>query len=427
MNPIRMAVAQVLCTVLWAAACGKTEPGPRSADAARSDKDGMAGMPGMMVADQSDSSALGDSAKPGAIAASVTFTSAQIQHGGVRWAAVTVGMAAGSASVPGEVTPNDDRTFRLGAAARGRILSVSVRPGDRVTAGQPLVQLQSAEAGMAQSDVSKSDAEVASRRSESQYASTARARAERLLALKAIPRQEYERAITDDEHARAALSQSEAEARRARSTAEQLGAAGGSSGEIILRAPAAGVVLARTAVPGTVVEAGAPLIVITDPASLWLTINAPEQFAALIQRGSRLRFTVPAYPSDSFTARVDAVGAGLEADTRTLSVRATIANGERLKPQMLATVVIEGVGRTPATFVPDDAIQLMLGKPHVFLVRMDSQGGARFVRREVVLGSRADGRVAVLRGLAAGDVIVIAGSFAVKAEFQKATMPKMEM
>jgi cobalt-zinc-cadmium efflux system membrane fusion protein len=293
--------------------------------------------------------------------------------------------------------------------------------------GQTLVTLQSPEAGMAQSDVAKADAEVSSRRAEVEYAASARARAERLLALKAIPRQDYDRAITEDHHARAALAQAEAEARRARSTSEQLGAGGGASGEIVLRAPSAGVVLARNAVPGAVVEAGAPLVVVTDPANLWLTINAPEQLAGVFHRGGRLRFSVPAYPDDTFTAVIDAVGAGLEPNTRTLSVRGVIANAGRLKPQMLATAFVEGANNVPTVYVPEDAVQLIQGKPHVFLARPDGKGGARFDRREVVLGARKDGRVAVLRGLGAADVVVIAGSFAVKAELQKATMPKMEM
>jgi cobalt-zinc-cadmium efflux system membrane fusion protein len=207
-----------------------------------------------------------------------------------------------------------------------------------------------------------------------------------------------------------------------------MSAGANASGEVVLRSPFAGVVLARTAVPGTVVEAGAPLVIVTDPSSLWLAISAPEQLTPLFHRGGRLRFTVPAYPADTFAARVDAVGAGLEADTRTLSVRALIANaGDRLKPQMLANVLVEGVGSVAAAFVPEDAIQLIQGKPHVFIARPDGKGGATFERREVTLGSRASGRVSVLNGLAAGEVVVIAGAFAVKAELQKATMPKMEM
>jgi multidrug efflux pump subunit AcrA (membrane-fusion protein) len=63
----------------------------------------------------------------------------------------------------------------------------------------------------------------------------------------------------------------------------------------------------------------------------------------------------------------------------------------------------------------------------VFIARPDNKGGATFDRREVTIGMRSGGRIAVLRGLSAGDVIVVAGAFAVKAELQKSAMPKMEM
>ena len=434
-------IALCLLAALGAHACGKTDTtknGDSSrANASAASKDsgqsmadmaGMAGMPSKS-ADSAESRGGSEGAKEGAVlAASVTLTAAQIRHGGVRWGEVTTGTASGYAVVPGEVSANEDRTMRIGAPARGRILAVPVRQGDRVTGGQTLVTMQSPEAGMAQSDVAKAEAELSSRRAEAQYAASARARAERLLALKAIPRQDYDRAITDDEHARAALAQAEAEVRRARATAEQLSVGATASGEIAIRSSLSGVVLARSAVPGTVVDAGAPLVVVTDPSTLWLTVAAPEQLTPLFHRGGRLRFTVPAYPTDTFTARVDAVGAGLEPETRTLSVRANVSNaGGRLKPQMLANVVVEGVGNTSAVFVPEDAVQLIQGKANVFLAHPDGKGGARFERRDVVLGSRAGGRVAVLRGIAAGDVIVTAGAFAVKAQFQRSTMPKMEM
>jgi multidrug efflux pump subunit AcrA (membrane-fusion protein) len=47
--------------------------------------------------------------------------------------------------------------------------------------------------------------------------------------------------------------------------------------------------------------------------------------------------------------------------------------------------------------------------------------------RRVELGPRSKGQVAVLSGISAGDLIVVAGAFAVKAELKKASMPKMEM
>ena len=200
------------------------------------------------------------------------------------------------------------------------------------------------------------------------------------------------------------------------------------AGEIVLRSPLAGVVLARTAQPGAVVDAGASLVVVTDPSSLWLQVKAPEQFSALFRRGGQLHFAVPAYAGDDFVARIEAVGAGLDPDTRTLAVRSAVSNATgRLKPEMLATVFVEGGARSTVAFVSEDAVQLVDGKPVVFLAYPDARGTARFVRRDVVVGSRVNGRVAVIRGLSAGDVVVSAGAFAVKAELHKGSMPKMEM
>jgi cobalt-zinc-cadmium efflux system membrane fusion protein len=358
----------------------------------------------------------------------VTLTAGQIRHGGVAWQPVTVGTAAAVVSVPGQLVPNEDRTTRLGSPASGRVIAVPSRPGDRVARGQVLVTLQSPEAGGAQSDYAKAQAELTSQRAQATYAKSARARAERLLALKAIPRQDYERAVADDELAQSAVAQAEAELKRARSSAEQLGAIGSPNGEIALKTPLAGVVLARTAVPGTVVEAGAPLVVVTDPATLWLTINAPEALAGAFRPGAVVGFRVPAYPREAFTARVDAVGAGLDPGTRTLPVRATVDNRSgRLKPEMLATVMAAGGPEVAAAIVPDAAVQMLKGKTVVFVARPGPDGSATFTRREVEVGSRTDGRAAILEGLAAGDVVVTAGAFAVKAEFEKGSMPKMEM
>jgi cobalt-zinc-cadmium efflux system membrane fusion protein len=291
-----------------------------------------------------------------------------------------------------------------------------------------LVTLQSPEAGAAQSDFAKAQAELTSRRAQATYAKTARARAERLLELKAIPRQDYERAVADDELAQSSVVQAEAELRRARSAAGQLGAIVSASGEIALETPLAGVILARTAVPGTVVEAGAPLVVVTDPTTLWLTINAPEALAGAFRTGTTLRFSVPAYAGESFAARVDAVGAGLDPGTRTLPVRASVDNRSgRLKPEMLATVMAAGGPQVSAAIVPDAAVQSFKGKTVVFIARPEPNGGATFTRREVEVGSRTGGRAAILKGLAAGDVIVTAGAFAVKAELEKGSTPKMEM
>ena len=338
-------------------------------------------------------------------------------------------------ALPGQLTPNEDQTARLGAPAQGRVLAVRVSPGNRVRRGQLLVTLQSPEAAMVQADVSKAVSGVTSKRAQATFARSARERADRLLALKAIPRQEYEKAIAEEQLAQTELAQAEAELQRTRMTAAALGASDAATGEIALRSPQDGVVLERSAMPGAVVEAGAPLVVVTEPSLLWLTVNAPETMIGAIRTGITLRFTVPAYPADTFTARVTAVGAGLDPDTRTLPLRATVANtAGRLKPAMLASVSLPGTvgvsaaaAQGPRIALPAEAVQLLRGTSVVFQVVPDGTGGGHFMARPVEISGRAGGRITITRGIAAGDLIVVQGAFAVKAAIEKAKMPKMEM
>ncbi len=401
-----------------AAACSRGAPEPK-AEAVKTDTT----MPGMTGADS---------------ALEVVLTAAQVAHGRVRWAAAGTATDAGGGSMsvfPGQLTPDEDRTARLGAPAQGRVLAVRVSPGDRVRKGQVLVTLQSPAAAMAQADLSKAASTVTSKRAQASFAKSARDRADRLLALKAIPRQDYEKAIADDQLAAAELTQAEAELQRSRMTASALGATDAPEGEIALRSPQDGVVLERSAAPGAVVETGSPLVVVTDPAQLWLTVSAPEMVIGAIRTGISLRFTVPAYPADTFSGRVTAVGAGLDADTRTLPIRATVANtAGRLKPAMFASVSLPTTAAAPAgstasahIVLPADAVQLLRGIPMVFEVMPDGAGGGHFMARRVEAGGSSGGRITITGGIAAGALLVVQGAFAVRAAIEKGKMPKMEM
>ena len=146
----------------------------------------------------------------------------------------------------------------------------------------------------------------------------------------------------------------------------------------------------------------------------------------MFRAGGQLRFTVPAYPGETFAARTTAVGAGLDPDTRTLSVRGTVPSAGKLKAEMLASVLVEGLARVTAVVIPEDAVQLLDGKPTVFLATPDGTGGAHFEAREVEVGTRANGHVAILKGLATGDVVVTRGAIAIRAQMKKGSMP-MEM
>jgi len=358
---------------------------------------------------------------------SVTLTAAQIANGKITWAPVTLASTNISVEVPGQLLVNDDRTARLSSPAQSRVLAVHVSPGERVARGALLVTLVSPDASAARSDIAKAQAEVSSRRAAAQYARSARDRAERLLSLKAIPRQDYERAIADDQLARASLSQAQSELVRARAGAQQL-SLDMATGTMAIRTPVAGVVTSRDVAPGTVVEAGSPLITVTDPATLWLSVALPEGLATSVSVGSTLRFTVAPYPGDTFPARVQSVSASYNPTTRSLPVRAVVVNtAGRFRPEMFARVWVEGGALEMLPVVPDGAIQRVNGKPVVFIVQPRPDGAARFDMREVETRSSIGRQAAITRGVKQGELVIVQGAYAVKAELEKVKMPEMEM
>lgn len=351
----------------------------------------------------------------------VVMSRDQIAHARIRWDVVAASTATEVVEVPGQLAPNEDRTARLGSPARARVVTVHVHKGDRVRRDQPLVTLASEQAATARAEYAKAVAELNAHRVTERYARTALGRAERLLALKAISSQDVEKARVEEEVADSRVTQAEAEVERARATLVQLGVS--ETGEMIVRAPLAGIVLTREAVPGSVVEAGEPLLMITDPATLWLDIAATERVAPALRTGGIVTFTVPELAPRRFEATIGNVGGALDPTTRTLPVHAVVINDSgALRPAMFATVLLPVGDARSGVSVPDGAMQLLDQRPVVFVAIPDADGGARFDRRDVEVGARARGQVQILGGLSPGEIVVIDGAFAVKAAFARPRM-----
>jgi membrane fusion protein, heavy metal efflux system len=354
---------------------------------------------------------------------SVTLSAEQIQHGSIKWTPVQPTTTTETVEIPGHLVPNEDEAAHLSAPVRGRVVAVHVRIGDRVSRGQPLVTLQSQDATAARSEHAKAVAELNARQVAATYARVARERADRLLELKAMSRQEVERAHTEEQLATAARVQAEADVERARSTLTQLGVEA-ETGNVVLRTPLAGMVLSREATLGSVVDAGTHLILVSNVNTLWLDIAATERVATALRPGARVQFTVPAFPEEAFEAAIQNVGGALDSSTRTLLVRAVVRNASaKLRPEMFATVKVElGEPRVGIDIV-SGAVQLLDQRPVVFVAHPNDKGGARFERRDIEIGATTGARVQIVRGIGPGDLVVTDGAFMVKSEFARAQMP----
>ena len=206
---------------------------------------------------------------------------------------------------------------------------------------------------------------------------------------------------------------------------EHLVGAGPTSGvdphAALIRAPFAGVVTGRSAQPGQVVLVGQQLLTVARSGTLGVILRLPEEATANVRLGAQVRFTVPAYPGRSFTARVARIAPVVDSVSRAIEVWAPAsADGQRaLRAEMTADAELLDVGGDALTrVVPAGAVQLMDGDTVVVLAARLGEG-MLIESRRVRVGRRTSQQVEILDGVAAGDSVLHGGAALGKAEILK--------
>lgn len=182
-------------------------------------------------------------------------------------------------------------------------------------------------------------------------------------------------------------------------------------------APISGVVLARNASIGTVASEGAALYEIADLSELWVDLHIFGADAQHITAGVPVRVT---RLSDGLTAEttLERVLPGTATASQSTVARATIRNLDGLWRPGSAVKARVTVDRTPAKLVvPVTALQTAEDQDVVYV-----QQGDTYHTRAVKLGRRDAERAEVLDGLKAGERVVVAQSFLVKANIEKSTV-----
>ncbi|HEX5074776.1 MAG TPA: efflux RND transporter periplasmic adaptor subunit [Gemmatimonadaceae bacterium] len=324
-------------------------------------------------------------------------------------------------TTPARLTLDPIATHALGAIAEGRVSRVLARVGDRVAQGQVLVAVHSHEMMDALSTESKAVAAESEAAAARALAESAAARAERLYAIKSLALADLERARTALVQAQAAHSQARAELDRARALRGHLVGAGAvppgtDQHEVLVRSPMDGIIVRLDARPGEVVLVGAPLVTVSRTTSLVLQMSIPEQLLGRAKPGSRVRFTVPAFPGESFAATVAHVAPTLDSATRAVAVQANVEGDvERLRAEMYVSAELLGVPDAATLSVPATALQAFDGDTVVIAARSRS-GGVELEAVRVRVGRRTTNRAEIVAGLSAGTPVVTDGAAVAKAE-----------
>jgi len=295
---------------------------------------------------------------------------------------------------PATVEADPAHTANVVAPLTGRITELKVGLGDHVERNQLLAVIDSGDMAQAHADVVK--------------ATDALALAKKTLDRAHGVQQAGGNAVKDLEAAQSAYNQAQAELGRAQTREQSLNTGGqaGSAHGIRITSPVSGYVTTLTGSQGTYVnDTTTPLMTIADLHSVWITANVPEAEVGHIAKGQAMDAVLSAYPDQVFHGQVSFVSQVLQSDTRRDMVRAVFPNADgRLKPNMFAKASI-AVPQPAQVIVPESALLMNNDSTTVFV----EVSPWTFQRRTVDLSYDETAGARVLKGLKAGDRVVVKG------------------
>jgi membrane fusion protein, heavy metal efflux system len=307
---------------------------------------------------------------------------------------VDMHQAPHSKTFPGNVEADPSRTANVLPPLTGKVMALKVGLGDHVTRGQLLAVIDSGDLAQAYADADKARDAL----------DLAKKTLDRARAVKAAGGN----AVKDLESAQSGYNQALAEFNRAQT---RLAAVGGTQGAGATRpmqitAPATGYITALSVAPEMYVnDATASMMTISNLDAVWITSNVPESDVGQIVKGQKLSAVLASYPDQVFQGTVSFVNPVLQPDTRRDLVRAVFANPDgRLKPNMFASVSID-IPQPDEVFVPESALLMNNDNISVFV----EVSPWKFERRTVDLSYDESAGTRVLKGLKAGDRVIVKG------------------
>jgi len=312
------------------------------------------------------------------------------------------------------------RVVQVGARQTGIIARRLVGEGDRVDAGQLLLQLESSEfqanldlaqAGLAQ----VREVDQPSSRSLLSQADSALHQAQWVQDRNVRLQQEGILSQSQLEDSRNALALARASRLSARAHSRSVMSGSGlrlaEAGVAVAQAklaqtqvlsPAKGVVLTRTVEVGDQVQPSRLLFTIALEEPLQLLVQPDERNLSKLKMGQEAQASTDAFPERRFPARVTYVSPGVDVQRGTVDVRLELLQvPDFLRPDMTVSVEIRYGESKGALAIPLEALRTATGS-HVLVLR---DGRAEQVT--VKLGQRGEREVEVLEGLQSGDIVLL--------------------
>jgi membrane fusion protein (multidrug efflux system) len=182
-----------------------------------------------------------------------------------------------------------------------------------------------------------------------------------------------------------------------------------------LKAPFAGHLGIRQVDLGQYLSAGTPIVTLQALDPIYVDFFLPQQALSQLKVGQPVTAKIDAYPDLTFPGEITAINPRVEAASRNLQIRATLANPDRkLLPGMYATVDIDVGAPQKLVTLPQTTITYNAYGSTVFIVDdkgKDDKGEPKLQARQtfVTTGATRGDQVAILKGVKEGETVVTAG------------------
>ncbi|MCX8499213.1 MAG: efflux RND transporter periplasmic adaptor subunit [Caulobacteraceae bacterium] len=291
-------------------------------------------------------------------------------------------------------TVQSEHETRLAFRASGQVIDRTAEVGDMLTAGQVIMRLDPGDAGLG---VTSASATAAAAQVGAEAQAKDLQRAKSLLSEGFISQSEF------DQKASAAAS---AEA-QLKSTRAQREGATRQLGYTVLKAPYGGILSSVTAEVGSVVGAGQPVAIVSDPKRFEIAVSVPEDQLDLIRSSPAISVSLWADPSRKYVGQLRTLSSVANAQTRTFDARITIAAPDKIiRLGQTAQVMVARSEGKPTFRVPLTAVDQRDAKPRLWIYDLKR---SIVTPRTVVLAGADKASALVASGLQPGEQVVVAG------------------
>ena len=311
------------------------------------------------------------------------------------------------------------RMATVSAKVTGKVREILIEEGQRVEAGQVMATLDPIDAeqqrALSASQLQAARSQAAGVQAQLKEAEANAARLGALVGQKLVSRAQFEQAIAQRDALRAQLAAAQ---RNAQVAADSLRISAQGVDNTIVRAPFAGVVIAKAAQPGEIVSpfsAGGGYTrtgigTIVDMDSLEVEVEVGEAFIGRVKPGMPTETVLNAYQDWKIPGKVIAIIPAADRGKATVKVRVGLdAKGDpRIVPDMGARVGFLEAAKPvqadvkPGVLVPAAAIVERDGKDVAFAINGDA-----VQQRTLKLGRTLGDDREVLQGLSGGDAVVL--------------------